>query len=469
MKRAGVLLPIFSLPGSIGIGDFGKSAYKWVDILSESGASLWQILPLNPVGYGNSPYQTYSSFAGDEIYICIEDLLLDNNIEFTVDIYTTDKVEYKKVRRIKRKYLKIAYKKFVKTKAYKDFLKRAYWLDEYVEFITLKNQNDNKSWTEWTDFNLNHSEMEFERFIQFIFDQQWHRLKTYTNNKGVEIVGDIPIYLGHDSAEVYFNQDLFHLNPNGKPYLVAGVPPDYFSEDGQLWGNPLYNWKKLAKDGYQMWVNRLSWNQSMFDVIRLDHFRAFDTYWAVSGTATTARDGEWLFGPGKDFFDKIFTEIPDLNIVVEDLGELRAEVHKLRDAYNLMGMRIVQFSLNDDEIEADKNISENLIAYTGTHDNEPIQAFVDNLSLKRKIELFIKLPKHSLSLSENIAYYCLSLNTRWAFLPIQDILIQSKDATINRPGTIGSPNWEYKLRNFNKVMAKMPNFKKMVYKTNRNL
>lgn len=469
MRRAGVLLPIFALPGAMGIGDLGKSAYKWVDMLEASESTLWQILPLNPVGYGNSPYQTYSSFAGDEIYISIEDLYKEMNLEFDIELIKNDMVDYEEVRRNKSTLLKMAYQHFTKTLEYKVFLERAHWLDDYVEFITLKKQNDMQSWLYWTNLEADQRAMDYERFIQYVFDKQWHQLKDYTNSKGISIVGDLPIYLGHDSAEVYFYPGLFHLNDDGSPKLMAGVPPDYFSDEGQLWGNPLYDWIKVAEDDYNLWTSRLAWNQDMFDVIRLDHFRAFDTYWAIDGDSKTARNGRWHLGPAHAFFNKMYKAMPNLNIVVEDLGDLRPEVLQLRDDYNLMGMRIIQFALKDHEISYDKNIGENLISYTGTHDNPPIKAIVDKMSLKRKIELMFKLPKFSFNLSETISYYNLSLKTNWAFLPVQDILGYGEETTWNSPGTIGSPNWMWKLKDFEALEIKMPTFKKMVIKSKRNL
>lgn len=468
MRRAGVLLPVFSLPGTLGIGDLGLSAYTWVDMLFESGASLWQILPLNPVGYGNSPYQTYSSFAGDEIYISIEDLYKDLGLEIDIEPISNDKVDYEKVISVKESYLKGAYKHFSKNTEYKNFIKRAYWLDEYVEFITLKKQNMMKSWLEWADFKLDESQMDYERFVQYIFDKQWHKLKNYANNKEIQIVGDLPIYLGHDSAEVYNHPELFTLNKDGSPRLVAGVPPDYFSETGQLWGNPLYDWIKVAENNYKLWIDRLSWNQSMFDVIRLDHFRAFDTFWVIDAKEKTAKEGEWRLGPAHSFFNNMYKAIPNLNIVVEDLGELRPEVLELRDDFNLMGMRIIQFALEKHEMKKNKNLNSNLLAYTGTHDNPPIKAIVDKMSLKSKIQLSIKLPLFSRRLYETISYYCLSLNSDWAFLPVQDILGYGEESRLNIPGTVGSPNWQWKLKDFNYLQIKMQTFKKMVYRSNRN-
>lgn len=468
MRKAGVLLPIFSLTGSMGIGDFGASSFEWIDMLADTKASMWQILPLNPVGYGNSPYQTYSSFAGDEIYISIEDLFEDMGLQLSVPNQKNKSVDYETVRKAKTKYLKTAFQFFEPTSDYKVFLKRAYWLDEYVEFITLKRQNAMKSWLLWTDFEADKEAMDYERFVQYVFDKQWRKVKDYANTKGIQMVGDLPIYLGHDSAEVYFHPELFHLKEDGSPHLVAGVPPDNFSDEGQLWGNPLYDWIKNAADGYDLWIKRLAWNQSMFDVIRLDHFRAFDTYWSVDSKEKTAIKGEWRLGPAHSFFNKMYQAIPNLNIVVEDLGDLRPEVLELRDDFNLMGMKIVQFALKDHELADNENLDSNLLAYTGTHDNEPIRSIVDALPAERQKELMLQLPRFSKDLWETVSYYCMTLNTKWAILPVQDILGTGAETRINSPGTVGSPNWEWKLEDFDLLKKKMLVFKNMVYQTNRN-
>lgn len=469
MRRAGILLPVSSLPGTLGIGDFGSSAYEWIDKLHTTKANLWQILPLNPVGYGNSPYQTYSSFAGDEIYISIEKLYKMIKIPFERRHILSSSVDYDVVRKRKEKYLKEAFKHFKPQEDYAEFIKTTDWLDEYVEFITLKKMNKMKSWTKWTIHKPDAKMMEYERFVQYVFFKQWFEIKDYANQLGIDIVGDLPIYLGHDSAEVYFQPDLFYLNKDGTPKLVAGVPPDYFSDEGQLWGNPIYRWDLMETNNYKFWADRLRWNQKMFDVIRLDHFRAFDTYWVVDGQATTAKKGEWKLGPSNKFFDSMYDQIPYLNLVVEDLGDLRPEVLELRDDYDLMGMKIIQFALKNHEIKDNKTLDENLLVFTGTHDNMPIQAVIDEvLTEKHQDHLMETLPEFSEDLFEVITNYTLSLNPNWAILPIQDVLGYGKSSQINSPGTIGSPNWEWKLYDFEMTNKKMPVFKRMVQKNQRD-
>ena len=469
-RRAGVLMPIFSLPGTIGIGDFGMSAYDFVDSLKSSGSTLWQILPLNPVGYGNSPYQTYSAFAGDEIYISIENLYESMDLKLDLEFVINRSVDYDQVRSVKQTYLKQAFDFFKKDEAYEIFVRDAFWLEEYVQFITMKKNNGLNSWLDWDLFETTEHDLEYERFIQYIFYIQWMKLKTYANKNDVLVVGDIPIYLGHDSAEVYFHRDQFYLDKKGKPTVVAGVPADFFSLEGQLWGNPLYRWDAMKTDGYQFWVDRLKWNQKLFDVIRIDHFRAFDTYWEIPGDAISATEGVWKIGPRNDFFDAMYKAMPDLNLVVEDLGDLRPEVLELRDDYDLMGMKIIQFSLNSWEIIKDEALECNLLAYTGTHDNETVQGMLMGMTRNQRYRLKKNLERMGMSdkkLYQKINHYTLSLPCNWAIIPSQDLMGLDNSARINTPATIGSPNWEWKVDSMNSLYRPMREFKKMITETER--
>ncbi len=448
-RTAGVLMPVSSFEGTLGIGDFGQSAYDWINQLADTGATIWQILPLNPVGYGNSPYQTYSSFAGDEIYISIEILFQSLGLEYDFEPERGTTIHYDSVRDRKKFALLRAFEVFEKNDAYASFLEVSKpWLDEYVEFIALKKHNDNASWLDWTEFETLEENLEYERFVQFVFYEQWMDLKAYANSLGIIVVGDIPIYLGHDSAEVYHHRDQFLLNPDGSAAWVAGVPPDHFSDEGQHWGNPLYDWDAMAKDNYSLWIERLRWNQLMFDVIRIDHFRAFDTYWAIPGTSDTARIGEWRLGPRHAFFDCMYENIEDLNLVVEDLGDLRPEVLELRDDYNLMGMTIIQFNIKPNELKRDASMGTNVLVYTGTHDNQPIQGWVQDLTPGNHLKISANLRDLGINertLWKQLCSYTLSLNADWAILPMQDLMGMGDETRINSPGTIGSPNWEWKL------------------------
>ena len=469
-RTSGVLLSLGSLPGTLGIGDLGNDAYRFVDELKNSNTKLWQILPLNPVGYGNSPYQTYSSFAGDEIYISIEKLYEYLKLELDFEKVVSSSINYDQVRSTKQAYLKTAFDHFQANEDYKSFLNDAFWLEEYVQFISLKKKNDLKSWLEWEETEISTQDLEYERFIQFIFFKQWMDLKQYANNKGILIVGDIPIYLGHDSAEVYFKQEQFHLDNDGRPTLVAGVPPDFFSTEGQLWGNPLYDWDTMKEDNYEFWIERMKWNQISYDVIRIDHFRAFDTYWAIPGDSDTARKGEWLIGPRNDLFDELYEAIPNLQLVVEDLGDLRPEVLELRDDYDLMGMKIVEFALNAWDLEKDHLLDKNLLAYTGTHDNQTIVGWLEDLGEAGAKDLennLLKMGYDDEELFEKINHYTLGLPCNWAILPMQDIIGLDNEARINTPSTIGSPNWEWKLETFDQMIKPMQTFKNIIKKTNR--
>ncbi|HZJ86812.1 MAG TPA: 4-alpha-glucanotransferase, partial [Erysipelothrix sp.] len=450
MKRqAGLLLSVSSLPGTMGIGDFGQDAYDFVRNLNRTGATIWQLLPLNPVGYGNSPYQTYSSFAGDEIYISIETLFDHMGLDLDFDPIVSDVSDYDLARKLKREYLKIAYANFEKDADYKAFVKKAFWLKDYATFMALRKKNDYTAWIDWEQTKPDKEDVAFEYFIQYIFYKQWMNLKDYANVNGIKIMGDIPIYIGHDSHEVYFNREIFHLDKDGRPTLVAGVPPDYFSTEGQLWGNPIYDWDKLEAMDYKFWVERLAWNQLLFDTIRIDHFRAFDTYWAIPADSKTAKNGEWKIGPRNKFFDSMFRQIDNLDLVVEDLGDLRPEVLELRDDYDLMGMQIIQFSLKSEEIKRDIDMPENILAYTGTHDNQPLGGAVSEMTFFKKLQVKRDLKKRGIkdrNLIDRINHYALSLKANMVILPAQDIMRLGKDATMNSPGTVGSPNWEWKLK-----------------------
>lgn len=470
-REAGLLLAVSSLPGTMGIGDFGKDAYDFLNNLSKTHAKVWQILPLNPVGYGNSPYQTYSSFAGDEIYISIE--LLYEEMGLTLDFLTivNGVSDYDGARLLKRNYLKEAFKHFKKDKDYKAFLKQAFWLNDYATFMALRDLNGHTSWTGWTLHKPDKEFIELEYFIQYVFFKQWMALKGYANALGIKVMGDIPIYLGHDSHEVYFNRELFHLNEKGGLVLVAGVPPDYFSEEGQLWGNPIYDWEELKRTDYKFWVDRLKWNQVLFDTIRIDHFRAFDTYWVIPGDSTSAKNGEWLIGPRHDFFDSIYKQIDNLDLVVEDLGDLRPEVLELRDDFGLMGMQIIQFALKPEEIERDKLMNEHILLYTGTHDNLPLGGVVKDMSFLKKYQVRKDLRKLGIkdrNLVDRICHYALSLNANSVILPAQDIMRLGNDATMNSPGTVGSPNWEWKLEKLSDLSDGLVRFKNWIKETNRN-
>lgn len=486
MKKAGILLPLQSLNGENGIGDFGKSAFDFIDIIKKSGFDMWQILPLNPLGYGNSPYQPYSSFAGDEIYISLDLLYEDGLLEKKAEkIEQKERIDYNFVRKFKGKYLKIAYENFKKTKenqtkAYEDFLKFDF-VYNYGVFITLKKENDLRSWNEWPDemknwivdkkFDLTPYEdkINYEIFVQYIFYKQWMKLKAYANENNIKIVGDIPFYVGLDSLDVWENQQYFEITKDGNPKLIAGVPPDNFSATGQRWGNPIYNWEKIKEDDFSFWINRLAYNGKLYDIVRLDHFRAFDTYWVIDSKNETAVEGEWLFAPGYELFEKIKKDLKDVEFIAEDLGEIRPEVFELRDYFNLKGMVIIQTDIRATE----KNYiyaPENSICYTGTHDNKTIMDWFEDLSEDEKEninKLFQKIGIRNENIYDNFFEFAMRCDSEYVIIPLQDILGLGKEARINTPATLDEKNWSYKFKSMEKLKEKEEFLKEIIEKNRK--
>lgn len=485
MRRAGILTAISSLPSKYGIGDLGEEAYKFIDIIAEAGFRVWQILPINPVGYGNSPYQPYSSYAGDDIYISLdllvkEGLLKSEELEFFNE--NSNKVEYDKVREFKDRYLKLAYKRSKDSKVTKssinEFKSKNDWIYKYAVFITLKKLNNLKSWLEWPinqklfvdnknyDITRHNEEINYEIFIQYIFYKQWFEVKKYANKKGIEIMGDIPIYVGIDSADVWWNKESFLLDDDYNPSFIAGVPPDYFSETGQRWGNPIYDWDYLKNNNFSFWIERLKWSNEIFNIIRIDHFRAFDTYWKIPSSCSTAIEGEWIEAPGYDLFDEIYRKIPNIKIVAEDLGDLREEVLRLRDNYNLSGMLIIQFELGkSNKIYLN---SKKTILYTGTHDNQTILGWYKGLNQKQRKNARNRLIKYKDRLyTDKVIHLCLDSISDLVIIPIQDFIRLDDSARMNIPGSVGSPNWEWKLINFNNVKKSLNRYKNILKKAKR--
>jgi 4-alpha-glucanotransferase len=493
MKKAGCLMPVSSLPSLYGIGDFGSTAYEFIDILSAMGMKIWQVLPLNPLGFGNSPYQAYSSFAGDEIYINIDKLvdicLLEANDIKPVNPQNKS-VDYIKVRSHKQPLLQLAFTNFKKTNLYKDkyqqFITSHHWLDDYAVFLTFKKINSLNLWTRWPDKYRNWpknkqldlskyaEQIDYEKFIQFVFYWQWQELKVYANKHRIEIMGDIPIYLGLDSVDVWANQELFLLDKSGNPTYIAGVPPDFFSATGQRWGNPLYDWDKLEKTGFKFWTQRLQGNAKLFDILRIDHFRAFDTYWEIPAHCNTAIDGKWVEAPGYALFNTIYKKLPDIKIVAEDLGDLRPEVYKLRDKYKLPGMKVFQFHFDINKKNTEFENTSNMVIYTGTHDNTTLIAWYKTLSTvhRQQIRSYFKITSKgpnsiSRDLKRAIISYILKCRAKYAIFPLQDILGLNAFARLNTPGTIGSPNWEWRLLDYTTLKAEIDFMSQTIKSANR--
>lgn len=474
-KSIGILMPVSSLPNRFGSGDFGPDAYHFIDDIKETGFEIWQILPLNPLGFGNSPYQPFSSFAMDEIYISLELLEQDGLLSHVPNFRkNADSVDYQAVKEFRHTYLQKAFEQFVPTEDYKEWVHNQKWLKSYEVFMTFKEVNGQKPWIEWpvdmreypdqkqVDLKVFDSTIRYHRFIQYILFRQWTQLKQYANDKGIQIMGDIPFYVGLDSADCWDNRPCFLLDKKGKPRFIAGVPPDYFSDIGQRWGNPIYDWDYLEKSHFAFWLNRLTYNRNLFDIIRLDHFRAFDTYWKIPESCPTAIEGEWIEAPSYQFFDLLFKKYPDINIVAEDLGDLRDEVHILRDHYNLRGMNVLQFLFTP---ESDNKVSVHSVSYTGTHDNETIAAWYQKktASEKRRIKAWFK--KHHYAndvLVDQFLRFALHCDSEIVVIPMADWLGIGPKGTINRPGSIGSPNWEWRLKSIAPFEKKALKIKQMI-------
>lgn len=483
-RMAGILMPVASLPSKDGVGSFGKEAYKFIDMLAETGVKIWQILPLNSLGYGNSPYQPFSSYAGDELYIDLDLLVEEGYLSKERSSYemgeNPNRIEYGKVRAYKEENLKAAYAGFVEkswdSEGFLTFRKKD-WVYPYAVFVAMKKQNDLCCWNEWPqeqqDWILDHKydishlqeEIQYQMFLQYMFYKQWMALKRYANKKNVLIMGDIPIYVGIDSLDVWSCREDFLLGADGKPTFVAGVPPDYFSVTGQRWGNPIYNWDKLQEKNFEFWMNRLRYSSELYDIIRIDHFRAFDTYWKIPASCETAIDGEWVEAPGYALFDEIYRQMPDIRIVAEDLGDLRDEVLELRDHYNLLGMNIVEFSLLSPEA-----VKEHQLIYTGTHDNQTVKGWYASLDQKTKKQVRVALSEYGNPrerVSKKMVRFVYKSAACMAIVPMADILSMGDEARLNTPGTVGSPNWEWKLENWNAFKKVKADLKDLLVKAKR--
>lgn len=474
-RSSGILLHPTSLPGRFGVGDIGPEAHRFVDVLAESGQRWWQLLPLGPTGAGNSPYQSHSSFAGNALLISPEAMvergwLKAEDLPATGE-ESTAAVDFPKAAALKNELLAKAFARFTPDAAFNDFVAdNKHWLDDYALFMALKTQHQGRPWFDWEpDLIARRPEtlaafaksaeetIRFHQFAQFIFIEQWRALREACRRRDVKLIGDVPIFVAHDSADVWARPDLFFLDEHGKPTVMAGVPPDYFSETGQLWGNPLYRWEAHAKDGYAWWKHRLRALLRQVDLIRIDHFRGFEAYWEVPGGAETAVDGRWVPGPGSELFQELKKEFPDLPFIAEDLGVITPDVEALRDEFNLPGMRVLQFGFAVDP-EAEKHLPHchvhNCIVYTGTHDNDTSVGWAtsDHVDSTQSIEEIEEERAFALrylgtdgrEFGWDLIRLALSSVADIAVVPMQDVLGLDSRSRMNIPGK-AEGNWGWRL------------------------
>jgi len=468
-RSSGVLLHPTSLPGKFGIGDFGSEAFTFIDQLAESGTKLWQVLPLGPTGYGDSPYQCFSAFAGNP-YLISPEILIDwmlLNPEEIADMPSWgERVDYGAIFGWKPKLLRKAYANFSvrrdNDKNFHDYpnfqIENAAWLDDYALFMAIKDENHGAGWVDWdqglrdrdpqtlAEFRAAYAErIEEQKFFQYLFFKQWRALKNYANSRGVRIIGDLPIFVAYDSADVWAAPELFHLDPSGKPTVVAGVPPDYFSETGQLWGNPLYKWKVHAKTEYGWWKRRVKSYLSLFDFFRIDHFRGFAGYWEVPFGEPTAVNGCWVKGPGASFFHSLQKELEKLPIIAEDLGEITPDVIKLRDQFGYPGMKILQFAFSSPENPfLPHNYSQNCVAYTGSHDNDTCWGWYLSTSNEMKTFYHAYMNRDNLDVPGDMLTEIWKSVAVFAIAPMQDLLGLGQESRMNFPGKTGG-YWSWRM------------------------
>jgi len=471
VRASGILLHPTALPGPYGIGDLGPAAYQFVDFLAAAGQSYWQILPLGPTGYGDSPYQTFSAFAGNPLLVSpqtlVEDGLLPTAALGDTPAFPDDHVDYERAIPYKRGLLEQAFAHYRRDgspdlrRAVDEFAARHAWLEPFALFMALKDAHDGRPWTEWEQDiaarapeALAHWRARLARAIQghiynqYLFFRQWGRLKSYAAGKGIRVIGDAPIFVAHDSADCWERRELFYLKPDGQPLVVAGVPPDYFSATGQRWGNPLYRWDVLAATGYAWWIERLRAVLATVDVLRLDHFRGFAGYWAIPGDAPTAETGSWEPGPGIPFFEAVEKALGRLPIIAEDLGVITPDVVALRDRFGFPGMKVLQFAFGGDALNGDlpHNYERAYVVYTGTHDNDTSAGWYAAATPREREH--VRAYAHSdasdpAAITWDLVRLAQASVADTAVVPLQDLLGLGNDARMNLPGQPGG-NWQWR-------------------------
>ncbi len=467
MRESGILMHISSLPGAYGIGAMGASARAFVDFLEAAGQSVWQILPLNPTGYGDSPYQSCSTYAGNHYLLDLDVLVaagllkqeeLDGIRWYTKENKTDFGIQYNN----KLKVLRLAYGRFQGSEAFDAFCQSSgSWLPDFALFMALKDRFQGKPWYQWPDglkFRQADAmaqarreleeELRFYSFVQYLFAEQWSALREYAHSKGIRIIGDVPIYVPYDSVEVWSEPELFQLDAQLQPVSVAGCPPDAFSEDGQLWGNPLYRWDLMEKQNFRWWIRRLRAAGNLYDVVRMDHFRGLEAYWSVPYGDENARGGEWVKGPDMAFIKAVKAQLPELKLIAEDLGFLTQEVLDLRDASGYPGMKVLEFAFDSREPSdyLPHTYTANTVCYTGTHDNMTFRQWFDTASPEA-----VRYAAEYMNLSRNEGLVWGVIRTAFAsvsdlcVIQMQDILDLGGEARMNFPGTLSDSNWTWRM------------------------
>ena len=468
MRESGILMHITSLPSPYGIGTMGKCAYTFVDFLRQAGQRYWQILPLSPTGYGDSPYQAFSTFAGNHYLIDLdtlveEGLLKQEEVDCVNWGENPERVDYGCLYENRNRLLRKAYGRFAPKADFDRFVREnADWLEDYGLFMALKEKFGGKPWQSWSlSLMMRFPEViadcreelmdtiRFQQFLQYQFFRQWEALRAYANENGIRIIGDVPIYVPLDSADVWSAPQLFQLDAGCRPKRVAGCPPDSFSADGQLWGNPIYDWDKMKQEGYAWWIRRLGAAAKMYDVVRFDHFRGFESYWSIPAGDKTAAFGRWEKGPGHDFIEAVRNALPNLDFIAEDLGFITPEVRKLQEDSGYPGMKVLQFAFDSREASdyLPHTYPVNSVCYSGTHDNLTMVQWLEEAAPED-----IAFAKTYLGLSEEEGYVrgiirgCMSSVSRLCVIQMQDYLELGGFARMNFPGTLSSDNWSWRAK-----------------------
>lgn len=493
-RKSGILAHISSLPSKYGIGDFGVNAYEFIDFLESASQKLWQILPMGPTGYGDSPYQSFSAFAGNPYFIDMEDLveeglLQKNDLVSLEKINEKNTIDYGNLYMHKFPILKKSYEHFIKEDRLKETLnfqkEEKYWLEDYCLFMALKEKFNQKNWHEWPSEYKNReqesilnikkeleNEINFYIFLQYTFFKQWKKLKKYANSKDIKIIGDIPIFVSPDSSDAWSRSEMFLFDENKNSTRVAGCPPDNFSADGQLWGNPLYDWNNIEKNNYVWWIERIKACFNLHDIVRIDHFRGFESYWSIPANAKTAAEGKWEKGPGMKLFNAIKKVLGDMPIIAEDLGFLTPEVEELLTESGYPGMKILLFAFDSKE-ESDylpHKYTENSVAYTGTHDNETVVGWYKNIkkSDKRKCDEYLEEMNSVVSEEINWKFIEAVWSTKsvMALTQVQDLLGLDNNSRMNTPST-SSKNWNWRFSSEDLTLELAKRLKKITKENRR--